>query len=132
MAVNACHCTDCKRSSGGAFGVFLHVPRAAFMQDSGDLERFRKTAESGRFIDIARCAACGTRLWHEPVAAPTLVLIAAGTLDDSSWAIPTSHIWTARMAPDVVVAPDALCFEGPAPDRQLLWDRFAEIYAKPA
>lgn len=128
FAINACHCTDCKKSSGGAFGLFLHATTEMLEHESGDLARYRKTAESGREIDIARCAACGTRLWHEPLAAPAFRFVAAGTLDESAWAIPTSHIWAKTRAPDVVIADDALVFDGPAPDRQLLWDRFAEIY----
>ena len=127
MAVTACHCTDCKRVSGGTHAVFLHVPRDT-LQHQGDLARFRKTADSGRQLDIARCARCGTRLWLEPIAAPTLMFVAAGTLDDPAWAIPTSHIWTSRKAPDVPIEADALVYdEGPA-DRQPLWDRFAAIY----
>jgi hypothetical protein len=61
-AINACHCTDCKKSSGGAFGVFLHALSKDLVHKSGDLARYRKTAESGRHVDIARCAACGARL----------------------------------------------------------------------
>jgi len=128
FAINACHCTDCKRSSGGAFGLFLHATREIFTQDSGDLAVHRKTADSGRHVDISRCAACGTRMWHEPVSMPGFVFIAAGTLDESRWAVASSHIWAKTRAPDVVIADDALVFEGPALDRQLLWDRFAEIY----
>ena len=40
----------------------------------------------------AFCAECGTRLWHEPLVGAEYVLIAAGALDDASWAIPTSPI----------------------------------------
>lgn len=128
MAVNACHCTDCKHLSGGTHGIFLHVPRATLTLEQGTLARYRKTADSGRQLDIARCAACGTRLWHEPLAAPTLMFVAPGTLDEPDWAIPTSHIWASRMAPGVAVEPDAAVYDGAPTDRQELWDRFAEIY----
>lgn len=130
-AVNACHCLDCQKSSGTGAAVFLHCERADVTLQQGDLARYRKTAESGRAIDIARCATCGTRLWHEPVAMPTLMFVAAGTLDDARWAIPTSHIWTRTKWPDAVIAEDAIVCDGPASDRQILWDRFAEIYGAP-
>lgn len=127
-AINACHCVDCKKSSGGAFGLFLHATDDILAHDSGEIVHHRKTAESGRQVDIARCAACGTRLWHRPVSAPEFRFLAAGTLDDSAWAVPSSHIWTKTRGADAVFAADAMVFEGPAPDRQSLWDRFAEIY----
>jgi hypothetical protein len=128
LAVNACHCIDCKRSSGGTHAIFLHVKRENLVHEQGELARYRKTADSGREIDIARCAACGTRLWHEPLAAPELAFVAAGTLDDPSWAMPTSHIWTSRMTPGVMIEADALVYEGAPPDRQAIWDRFGELY----
>ena len=50
-------------------------------------------------LHLVRCKTCGTRLWHEPLTSPVLVFIAAGTLDHSDWAVPSSHIWTGRCAP---------------------------------
>jgi hypothetical protein len=127
LAINACHCTDCKRASGGTHTIFIHA-RAGDVTHSGALLTHRKTADSGRKVDTARCVACGTRLWHHPVSAPELMFIAAGVLDAGDWAVPTSHIFTRSMAPDVTPAADALVYDGPAPDRQLLWDRFAALY----
>ena len=127
-AINACHCTDCRRSTGAGAAIFLHMDRSALVLSAGALQRFRKTADSGREIDIARCAACGTRLWHEPLAAPDLVFVATGTLDDASWAVPSSHIWVSSGAPVDGIQRDALAFDGPAPDRQPLWDHFEKLY----
>lgn len=128
LAINACHCTDCKRLSGVDAAVLLHLPREAVVLDEGATARFRKTADSGREIDIVRCAACGTRLWHEPLSVATLTFVAAGTLDDAAWAVPTSHIWAERGNGAMPPAADALVIEGPPADRQALWDRFARLY----
>lgn len=128
LAVNACHCIDCKRSSGGTHAIFLHARQQDMQHEGGAVERFRKTADSGRLIDIARCKACGTRLWHEPLSAPDLVFVARGTLDASDWALPTSHIFARTIAADVTPEPDAMVIDGPPADRQALWDRFAQIY----
>lgn len=127
LALNACHCSDCKKLSGSSYFAVVQADGDAFSY-SGETISFRKTADSGRQVDIHRCAACGTRLWHTPAAGANLVFFAAGTLDDPTWFVPTSHIWTAHAQPDVVIAPDAIAFEGPPPDRQLLWDRFNAIY----
>ena len=95
---------------------------------TGEMASFRKTADSGREIDIFRCTACGARLWHRPVSYPQLSFVCTGTLDDVSWVVPTSHIWVASGTPTDTVTPDAIHFDGPAPDRQLLWDHFAKLY----
>lgn len=128
LAINACHCLDCKRSSGATHGVFLHTTRSGVIAEGGALERYRKVADSGRHVDAVRCAECGTRLWNEPVSAPTLAFVAAGTLDESGWAVPTSHIWAFRRSASVLIEPDALVIESAPSDRQALWDRFKEIY----
>ena len=88
--MNACHCDACKKMSGGTNLLIITAPRAAFEHLSGEVHRFRRTAESGRQSDVVRCATCGTRLWHEPQTVSHLIVIAAGTLDDPSWVVPAS------------------------------------------
>ena len=127
LALNACHCTDCKRLSGSSYFSVVQARGEAFTH-SGETHVFRKTADSGREVDIHRCAQCGTRLWHRPVNGPNLVFFAAGTLDDPTWFVPTSHIFTRTAQPDAPIADDAVTFNGPAPDRQALWDHFDALY----
>jgi hypothetical protein len=102
--------------------------RDGFVHERGDVLRYRKRADSGREIDIVRCAACGIRLWHEPLSSPHLVFVAAGTLDDSSWAIPASHIRVEKAAPGVRFEGDAITVEGQPSNRKILMDAFAKIY----
>jgi hypothetical protein len=128
LAVNACHCDDCKRLSGATFGLYLHVDKAALEISGGPRDTFRRTGGSGNQISIERCAACGTRMWHLPDVAPDLVILCAGTLDDPSWAIPTSHIFIEQAAPDAVAAEDAIAVEQFQTTRAALWERFSEIY----
>lgn len=126
-AVNACHCRDCKRLAGAAFGMYLHVPRHAFHAE-GALDVFARTGGSGNRIAVERCRGCGARMWHLPEVAPELVLLCAGTLDDSRWAVPSSHIFVEEAAHDAVAAHDALVLVGPPASRALLWERFSELY----
>ena len=128
LAVNACHCDDCKRLSGGPFGLYLHVAKAGIEITGGARDRFIRTGGSGNAIPIERCAACGTRMWHLPEVAPDLLILCAGTLDESGWAIPTSHIFIEFAAADAVAAEDAIAVEGFQTTRSALWARFSEIY----
>lgn len=127
LAANACHCSDCKKLSGGSHIQMLIADRSAFKHETGDLKRWRKRAKSGREVDIARCAACGTRLWHEGLSAPQFVFICAGTLDDTSWFMPASHIWV-ECDPLYPFTPDAIRVEGQPTDRQILIDAFNRLY----
>jgi len=126
--VNACHCMDCKKLSGATHIHMIVADRAALAAEPAPLARFRKRAESGREIDIVRCAQCGVRLWHEPLANPELVFIAAGTLDDPSWIVPTAHIWTKHASPGVHLHEDAFHCEAQPATRQPTFEAFARIY----
>ena len=127
LALNACHCSDCKKLSGGAHSSVVLGAAAAFSH-TGALVRWRKRARSGREIDIVRCAQCGVRLWHEPVGASQFVFIQAGTLEDESWFVPTSHIWVSRASHTAAIAADALKIEGQPSDRAITIDAFNRIY----
>jgi len=126
-AINACHCIDCHKLSGNGHLLMLIAPSEAF-SFTGQTHIFRKTADSGRQLDMQRCANCGTRLFHHNLANNTLVFIAAGTLDDPSWAVPTSHIYAERALPTAVFEADAIQVEGQPADRAVLMERFAKIY----
>ena len=127
LAVNACHCMDCKKSTGATNVVMLLAKSEAFTS-TGETETYRKKADSGRELDIHRCVQCGTRMFHRNLASQALVFISAGTLDDTSWAIPTSHIWVEKISPGVTMEDDAIKVVGQPADRQILMDAFAKVY----
>lgn len=129
LAVNACHCHDCKKLTGATNLLMILAMRDAFSHQ-GAVARYRKRADSGREIDIVRCAACGVRMWHEPLSGPQFVFVATGTLDDSSWAVPTSHIWVECVSPGVAFQDDALIVRGQPGDRQMLLDAFDRVYPR--
>jgi hypothetical protein len=129
LAVNACHCVDCKITTGATHVIMLIADNEQF-SCTGEVESYRKRADSGRELDIKRCAACGTRLFHRNMASNALVFIAAGTLDDTSWVIPASHIWVERASPDVVMRDDAVKVTGQPSDRKILMDAFTRIYGE--
>lgn len=127
LAVNACHCMDCKKLTGATNLLMVLASRDAFTHE-GATARYGKRADSGNEVDIVRCANCGVRLWHEPMTAPQLVIVAVGTLDDPSWAMATSHIFTRSVSPGVVIQDDALVLRDGPTDRRALFDAFNRIY----
>jgi hypothetical protein len=128
LAIVACHCRDCQKLSGATNLLTVYAARESFKHERGDVQRFRKRADSGNEADYVRCARCGVRLWHEPLSAPQYVMIAAGTLDDPSWVIPVAHIWMSRATPSARIPAGVLRYEkGPA-DRAELVAAFARTY----
>ena len=128
LGINACHCSDCRKLTGAANLLMIIAAREGFHPEKGPVDSWRKTADSGRQIDIVRCKTCGTRLWQEALSNPALIFIAAGTLDQSNWAVPTSHIWIEKARPGTYFHPDALRVEGQPASREMLMEAFHKVY----
>ncbi|UXN72384.1 GFA family protein [Devosia sp. A8/3-2] len=115
LAVYNCHCKDCQRSTGGAFQVTMPVKRGDIELIAGTLAAYIVTADSGRQIAQMSCPTCHTRIWNEPQAAPELIMVRAGTLDDMSWAVPVGNVWADRKQPRVTIDPAPVNFAGRRP-----------------
>jgi hypothetical protein len=102
----------------------LGDPTPATVFVAGPRGRYGAPLASGRTKRGRLWAACGTRLWGEPVVASSFVVFQPGTLDDTSWLRPVAHIWARSAQPWVTFAPDARVYETqPAEFRELvdLW-----------
>ncbi len=108
LGLAVCHCTECQRQSGSAFGMSLAVPISAFRLLSGELKTFTTVCDSGRKKECAFCPSCGTRIYHQ---GPAAMSIKAGTLDDTSRLEPAAHYWTKRRQPWVAIPDGARCFD---------------------
>jgi hypothetical protein len=111
LVVYACHCTDCQKRSGSAFGLSMWVRRGAIEVTQGEAALHTSTQRDGRPRFGRVCAQCGIRLWSEPGHHPGLAIIRPGTLDDTSSLRPVAHLWTRSAQPWVIIPADAVRFE---------------------
>ena len=85
-----CHCTNCKRRTGSAFGVSVYFLRSDVTEISGEMlvYAFHHPTEN---YDQERhfCSKCGTTLFWYTSARPHLIGIAAGCFPDESFGVPT-------------------------------------------
>jgi hypothetical protein len=107
LELTVCHCRECQRQSGSAFGMSLSIPASAFELLSGNLKFFEVVCDSGRIKTCAFCPTCGTRIYHRTDAG---ISVKAGTLDDTSFLRPSSHYWTKRKQPWVPIPDGADTF----------------------
>lgn len=106
-----CHCTDCQRQSGSAFGMTLPVEEADFRITQGELKTYASTSAAGRGKLGAFCPDCGTRIYHKPEWRKGTVSIKPGTLDDTRWLKPEMHLWTSSKQGWVSIPEDVKTFE---------------------
>jgi hypothetical protein len=99
LTLYACHCTDCQKRSGSAFGLSMWLRRSAIEITQGEPATLAGRSGVGRVWRTRTCAQCATRLWSEPAEHPELAVVRPGTLDDTSWLEPVAHIWTRSAQP---------------------------------
>jgi len=103
LVVYACHCTDCQKRSGSAFGLSMWVRLTALSLAKGEVRADAPLAADGRPRPGKVCPLCSIRLWSEPPHRPGLAVVRPGTLDDTSWIRPQAHLWTRSAQPWVAI-----------------------------
>src|ERR1700741_2865029 len=93
LATVICHCRNCQRQSGTAFSVVVGVPKGALQMNGAEPATFEDRGESGMPVRRRFCSNCGSPIFSEAAAVPAVAWGAGGTLDDTSWLQPQSHIW---------------------------------------
>lgn len=106
-----CHCADCQRQAGTAFSVVIGVPAAAFTAEGDSLATYETTAAHGGTTQRHFCSNCGSPIHSTSAAAPDVVFVKAGTLDDASWLKPQLEVFTRSAQPWVPAVADGARFE---------------------
>lgn len=102
---NHCQCRDCQKRSGTGHGSYLTFARRADMTIVGEAKSWRVAADSGNEKIHAFCPTCGVPVYLTFAAAPDLIAIHAGSLDDPGRFTPRvvtysgrAHAWDAMDA----------------------------------
>ncbi len=111
LALYVCHCRECRKQSASAFGMSLQARRIDLSLTQGTPRFWSRDTDSGRRLDCAFCADCGSRLWHQVGVESPTVTLKAGCLDDDVDATAAIHIWVTRKLPGIVIPDDTRCFD---------------------
>jgi hypothetical protein len=105
--VYICHCTDCQRHSGAAYGVVVAVVDQQFRLLAGKLKTHNKTADSGTVRVLTFCPECGTRIHATSAGDPDGFMgLRLGTVDQRDRLPPVAQAvcrsaqgWVADLTP---------------------------------
>ncbi|KAK7937281.1 Mss4-like protein [Apiospora aurea] len=94
IALFHCHCTECQKQSGSAYGTSAIYPAAGLFPLSTELEQklgcYTRPTDSNRTMRCWFCLECGSRLFHrlfEPEDTPRwTVSIKGGCVEGLDWA----------------------------------------------
>ena len=92
-----CHCDDCRRIGGSAFGAALVLPAAHFRILQGEDALIRYESSPGKFRCF--CGTCGCHLFSKAAHRPGMIFVRAGSLDDDPPLRPQHHFWVSAKAP---------------------------------
>lgn len=96
-AVSNCHCGQCRKASGAAFGTGATIPTASFRFIAGEelLEAWESSPGKRRCF----CRRCGSPILKRNDARPESLRLRLGTLDSDPGVKPSKHIYVGSKAP---------------------------------
>lgn len=110
--IYACHCTNCQRIAGSAFGLAVTIREDSLHFTSGEPRIVRWGSDAGNSRYGTYCGDCGCRIAHGQEPSNGVLSLRAGTFDDTGWVAPAAHIWTRSAQPWFSFGDD-----------DILWDR---------
>ena len=101
--VSLCHCLDCQRRTGSAFGIAAFFA-AAQVRATGDANRFSRESEAGYRFDFYFCPRCGATVYWETDRKPGRVIVAAGAFADPDFNAPVQSVYDEHRHPWLTLA----------------------------
>jgi hypothetical protein len=95
LLVSVCHCCDCQRRTGSAFGIAAFYDVQA-VRVSGASKSFTRPSETGFPVTFHFCPECGTSLYWLPARKPGQIAVAAGAFADPDFPAPAKSTYTER------------------------------------
>lgn len=95
VRISVCHCLECQRRTGSAFGFQAQFPRAQVTL-SGRAGKFTRIADSGNTATFSFCPDCGSTVYWEPRALPDRISVAAGAFADPGFPAPRHSVYEER------------------------------------
>ena len=89
LFVHACHCLDCQRASGSAFGITVIVLETDLTCNKGEFVSKLGAAHRTTFV----CQLCEDTIYSTATHHPGTALLRSQTLDDPRILEINAHIW---------------------------------------
>jgi hypothetical protein len=102
--LGVCHCLNCKRRTGSAFGISAYFERTAVISQQGETQVYAFHHE-GQNHDQERhfCKHCGTTLFWFVSSLPQKIRIAGGCLAEQGLPEPTYSVTDRKREPWVTL-----------------------------
>lgn len=92
IKVSVCHCLDCQRRTGSAFGIAAFYLRERTTSE-GLSSIFIRASDSGFEVAHHFCPHCGSTVFWYPSRKPGAVAVAVGCFADSTYTAPDQQVY---------------------------------------
>lgn len=114
IVIRTCWCKVCQTIASGNATINLAFPTDA-VSITGELNDYISVADSGNRMHRRFCPDCGTHLFSEAEERPNMIVVRAGTLDQSEQIANEGIIWTSQAPSWAYLDPNVPHFEGQPP-----------------
>ena len=104
MRLSVCHCLDCQRRTGSAFGVQARFPEGQIVSCEGESRAWQRTGDSGGVVTYQFCPTCGGTVHYRIDTYPGVVGIPIGGFADPTFPAPKVSVYESRAHPWVRMA----------------------------
>lgn len=105
LRISICHCLECQRRTGSAFGVQARFRRGAVAVE-GQSTPHTRAGDSGNRITFHFCPRCGSTVYYELDHDPDEVGVPVGAFADPEFPPPTLSFYESRRHPWVRMPED--------------------------
>lgn len=106
VRVSICHCIECQRRTGSAFGAQARF-HARAVSASGPASRYSRAADSGHTLTFSFCPTCGSTVYYTNDALPGFVGVPIGAFADPGFPVPEYSVYERSRHTWVGVPPGA-------------------------
>ena len=90
-----CHCLECQKSTGSVFGTASYWGKDAIAAITGASTLYRRSSDSGRWVDNYFCPRCGSTVYWYLEVLPDVVGISVGNFADPKFPAPRAQAYAA-------------------------------------
>jgi hypothetical protein len=91
-----CHCVECQRRTGAVTSNQAWFPAERVRDITGESTRYERRSDGGARVSFRFCPVCGSTVFWETDARPSLVAVAVGAFADPTFPGPAHSVWERR------------------------------------
>lgn len=96
--ISICHCLDCQRRTGSAFGVQARFT-AEEVKIEGNCAEYERASDAGEGRTFCFCPECGATVFFRVAGMNELIGVPVGAFADPTFPAPTVSVWGRRRHP---------------------------------